>query len=94
LIVSINFARSIVNRQAAAPESEPLVVAAGIVLMAVAATILVAVAGAEVADAEVAVTAIVEVAVPPMVTSITTHKRESSPTLMIKPAGFLMTKLA
>ena len=27
------------------------------------------------------------------VTLIITHKRESSPTFMIKPAGFLMTKL-
>src|SRR5512141_142490 len=99
-MTSINFVRSIVNRQDAPFELEPLAVAAGSV--AAESVVMGRVAIARVAAGMVAAGPLVAVTVavammalsPPAVTLMITHKRESSLTFMIKPAGFLMTKLA
>src|SRR5215207_1449249 len=87
-MTSVNFALSVVNSQSAVLKVELLAepaVGEGPVAVAVAEPEAVAVSPSGVAVA-VSVAAVVTV------TLMITHRRESSPIFMIKPAGFLMTK--
>ena len=89
LITSVNFARSVVKAQVAVVELELLVVAdIAVELVPVTVTALLAVF-------EIAVPVVVTATVAALVTVtlMIAQRRESSPILMIKPAGFLMTKL-
>jgi hypothetical protein len=82
--------RSIVNEHVAAVEPDPLAVAEVTVGPVLAAVVGLAAA----ADVTVDVIVVeVEAAVAADVTEtlIMTHRRESSPILMIRPAGFLIT---
>jgi predicted dienelactone hydrolase len=89
-MVCVNLVRSIVNEQFAAEEPDPLAVA-DVAVGPVPEAVVGLAAGADVTVAVTVVAVETDVAAEVTETLMTTHNRESSPMLMISPAGFLMT---